>query len=220
MNAMEQLRKTVARLRAPGGCPWDREQTHGSIADCLLEECCELLEAIDRGDFEHMREELGDVLLQVVLHAQMAEDAGHFNLDAVAAGLNEKIIRRHPHIFGKAKLKNSKQVLRQWDEIKKTETHSSRSNDESLRNLPRRLPALLYARDVFRHIEKKNLKAASLPKRKAITALSRKLDETGAGRRLFEVAAACRLAGIDPESALRRFARRIADETENDGATR
>ena len=74
MSALEQLRETVARLRAPGGCPWDREQTHQSISDCLIEECCELLDTIDREDFPHMREELGDVLLQVVLHAQMAED--------------------------------------------------------------------------------------------------------------------------------------------------
>ena len=121
MSAIDDLRQTMERLRGPGGCPWDQEQTHQSLARCLVDECSELLETIDRNDLPHMREELGDVLIQVVFHALLAQEAGAFNFDDVARDINEKLIRRHPHVFGTERLETSEQVLAQWDEIKKTE---------------------------------------------------------------------------------------------------
>ncbi len=100
MSALEDLLRTVAKLRDPdGGCPWDIEQTHQSITDCLIDECCELLQTIDRLDMDHMEEELGDVLLQVIFHAQIAKENGHFDFESVCSVLNEKLIRRHPHVF-------------------------------------------------------------------------------------------------------------------------
>src|SRR3954471_13250832 len=118
MTPIEELRRTMARLRAPDGCPWDREQTHQTLTRCLIDECSELIDTIDRRDLPHMREELGDVLIQVVFHAQLAEEAGHFDLEAVARGVNDKLIRRHPHVFGTGKLDTSEQVLVQWEQIK------------------------------------------------------------------------------------------------------
>ncbi len=211
MKHMEALRETVARLRGPGGCPWDREQTHRSLADCLIEECCELLECIDREDYEHMREELGDVLLQVVLHAQMAEEEGHFNLEDVAAAINGKLIRRHPHVFGEGNLDTADQVRRQWDEIKSGEGARAASG---LEKPPPRLPALLYARNVFKQMQKKLPDTACPAVKERAGTLSKNLDEEKAGRRLFELAAACRLAKIDPEAALRRYACGVFEKAE------
>src|SRR5580698_9839091 len=121
MSAIDDLCSTVARLRAPDGCPWDREQTHQTLTRCLIDECSELLDTIDRMDLPHMREELGDVLIQVIFHAQLAEEAGRFDLEDVAREVNEKLIRRHPHVFGDGKLETSAQVLTQWDLIKARE---------------------------------------------------------------------------------------------------
>src|SRR3954465_13291120 len=121
MSAMEELRQTIARLRGPGGCPWDQEQSHESLVRCLIDEVSELIETIDRKDFPHMREELGDVLIQVVFHAQLAEEAGHFDLETVAREVNEKLVRRHPHVFGEGRLDTSDQVLVQWEQIKAQE---------------------------------------------------------------------------------------------------
>ena len=112
MEEVNALKKTVANLREPGGCPWDQEQTHQSLTICLVEECSELLEAIDNLDFELMREELGDLLLQVVMHARLAEEEGHFNFEDVARDIDAKLIRRHPHVFGEGiHLESSGEVL-------------------------------------------------------------------------------------------------------------
>ena len=113
--------ETVRRLRAPDGCPWDQEQTHQSLACCLIDECSALLEAIDLADMPHMREELGDVLCQIVMHAQIAEENGYFAFEDVARELNEKLVRRHPHVFGNEDaLDDSESVLKRWDQIKAT----------------------------------------------------------------------------------------------------
>lgn len=213
-SALFALRQTVARLRAPGGCPWDIEQTHQSLCDCLVEEVAELLETIDRLDMPHMREELGDLLLQVVMHAQMAEEAGYFDLEAVAAEINEKLIRRHPHVFGDLDLADSDAVLQNWDRIKAEEKKNGVQSEGLFKHLPPRLSALLTARDVFKQIHKKQLPAPASVDQNAIEALSARLSEEEAGKRLFELAAACRLAGIDPESALRRFTQTVQDQTE------
>jgi len=205
----------MARLRGPGGCPWDREQTHKSICDCLVEEVAELLDAIDRDDFPHMREELGDLLLHVVMHAQMASEAGHFNFDDVAREINDKLIRRHPHVFGDMKLPTTEAVLTQWDAIKAAEKKNGPAEEGLFKRLPPRLSALLYAREVFKQVVKKRLPAEGVVDRAAIAAQARGLDEASAGKKLFELAAACREAGIDPESALRRHARKVMDAVED-----
>src|SRR6185369_9564723 len=121
MSAIEDLKTTMARLREPGGCPWDQEQTHATLVRCLIDEVSELIETIDRGDYAHMREELGDVLIQIVFHARLAEERGAFNFEDVAREINDKLVRRHPHVFGRDKLQTSDQVLAQWEVIKATE---------------------------------------------------------------------------------------------------
>jgi MazG family protein len=118
---MERLRAIMHRLRAPGGCPWDAEQTHESIVSNLIEEAYETVDTIKRGDIEHMKEELGDLLLQVVFHSEIAEGDGHFTFDDVAAGISEKLVRRHPHVYGQADVEGSDGVLNQWEEIKRQE---------------------------------------------------------------------------------------------------
>ncbi|MCD8483679.1 MAG: MazG family protein [Verrucomicrobia bacterium] len=118
-SQLHALRATMARLRAPGGCPWDIEQTHHSLRRYLVEETSELLDTLDRLDFDHMKEELGDVLLQVYFHAQIAEESGKFDLEDVAAGINKKLIDRHPHVFGEMQLQDSEAVLRQWEKLSK-----------------------------------------------------------------------------------------------------
>ncbi len=121
----DQFVATIAALRAPDGCPWDREQTHSSIAHNMIEEAYEAVDAIEAGDVVHLREELGDVLLQVVLQSQIAADAGRFTIDDVAADVNEKMVRRHPHIFGDADAENAAEVLDLWDQVKMAERQSA-----------------------------------------------------------------------------------------------
>ena len=140
---IQELKKTVATLRGPNGCPWDQEQTHESLADCLIEECAELLATIDRNDMTHMREELGDVLLQVVMHAQLAQEKCIFDLDAIIQEVNEKLIRRHPHVFGPKIVSNAAEALHRWDEIKALEKGGKVDYRDKLSSLPRQLPALL-----------------------------------------------------------------------------
>jgi MazG family protein len=213
MSAIEELCKTVAKLRAPDGCPWDIEQDHRSLAVCLIEECSELLDTIDRLDMGHMREELGDVLVQVVFHAQLAAEKGLFDFDEVAREINEKLVRRHPHVFGDGKLDTSAQVIDQWERIKATEKKAGDQPKSAsiFKRLPPQLPALLYAHDVFKQVKKHDLDPGDAYDTTVVEQIAAGLDESTAGRRLFELAAACRLAGIDPESALRREASRVQE---------
>ncbi len=140
---VERLRAILHRLRAPGGCPWDAEQTHGSLVPNLIEETYETVDAIQRGDMEHLREELGDVLLQVVFHSELASERGDFDMDEVARGISEKLIRRHPHVFGESRAGDSDAVLRQWDEIKRVEKGTGA--EPFLHGVGHGLPALLRA---------------------------------------------------------------------------
>lgn len=140
---LERLRAIMHRLRAPGGCPWDAEQTHGSLVTNLIEEAYETVDAIQRCDMKHMEEELGDLLLQVVFHSELAEEAKHFNLDDVARGISEKLVRRHPHVFGAADASTSDAVLQQWDEIKRGEKGTT--DHPYLHGVGKGLPALLRA---------------------------------------------------------------------------
>lgn len=215
MSALQDLRKTIARLRAPGGCPWDQEQTHQSLARCLIDECSELLDTIDRLDLPHMREELGDVLIQVVFHAQLAEEAGHFDLEDVAREVNEKLIRRHPHVFGEKRLETSDQVLHQWEKIKAEEKAAAgRAEPAVFKELPPRLPALMFAEAVWKQIEKKGLPAEGAVDRAHVARLAEALDDAVLGRMLFAIAAASRAKGLDPEGALRRETLRVKTEVE------
>ncbi len=143
-DALSELRQIVARLRAPGGCPWDREQTHATLRHDLIEEAWEVVEAIEQNDDAHLREELGDLLLQVVMHSQIASEAGQFDLDAVAREIAEKLVRRHPHVFGEKKLGDSGAVLQQWDEIKRQE----KGAESVLDHISLALPALMRAEKV------------------------------------------------------------------------
>jgi len=207
MSAIDELRQTIARLRGPGGCPWDQEQTHGSLARCLIDECSELLDTIDRADMPHMREELGDVLIQVIFHAQLAQEAGHFDLEEVAREVNEKLVRRHPHVFGEGHLETSEQVLTQWEQIKAKEKQAKGVVQTSLfKEMPPRLPSLMYAESVWKQISKKGLVAESGADAAAVARLAGTLDPESLGKALFELAAAAQSRGLDPEGCLRLHA--------------
>ena len=215
MSAIDDLRRTMARLRGPGGCPWDREQTHQSLARCLIDEVSELLETIDELDYPHMREELGDVLIQIVFHALMAGEAGHFDFDDVARDINDKLIRRHPHVFGGARADTSADVLVQWDAIKAVEKErAGEVAPKTFKNLPPRLPALMFAEAVWKQIEKQRLPAGDSVDAERVRELGAELDDDALGRRLFELAAAARARGLDPEGALRRRAAQVIHDVE------
>ncbi len=148
MSELHRLVKLMARLRGPDGCPWDREQTHQSLKPYLIEEAYEALDAIDRNDDDGLRDELGDVLLQVVFHAQLAKEECRFTLEDVAASTTEKLIRRHPHVFGDASADTPGQVVETWEAIKSREKREKGLSPSILDGIPRQLPALLRARRV------------------------------------------------------------------------
>ena len=210
MTPIEELRQTMARLRAPDGCPWDREQTHQTLTRCLIDECSELLDTIDRNDLPHMREELGDVLIQVVFHAQLASERGDFNFDDVAREINEKLVRRHPHVFGTGRADNSAEVIEVWEKVKAAEKAAAGKTESTIfKKLPPRLPALMFAEEVAKRIEKQRLPAADAIDASRVATIAVGLNDETAGRQLFELAAACRQRGIDPEAALRKECDRV-----------
>ena len=145
MNEFDRLVDIVKKLRAPEGCPWDRKQTLYSLKDALLEETCELIDALDNKDIENIKEELGDVLLHVVFHSQTACEDGLFNIEDVARGINEKLIRRHPHVFKNEHYETAEQVKERWDEIKKEENKDKKVPESVLDKVPRSLPSLMQA---------------------------------------------------------------------------
>ena len=155
---MQSLVETIWRLRQPDGCPWDRKQTHESIGKNMIEEAYEALDCIEAGDEAHLREELGDVLMQVVLHAQIAADAGAFTMADVARDINEKLIRRHPHVFGERSADSADEVLAIWDSVKLAEKGAKDADaaeagerpEGLLEGVPRSLPALMEAQKVSR----------------------------------------------------------------------
>lgn len=150
---VKDLEEIVRLLRAPGGCPWDAEQTHQSIRRNFLEEAYEAVEAIDEGNPEHLKEELGDVLLQVVFHALMEQEAGRFDLDAVADGICKKLIFRHPHVFGEVSVSGTGEVLSNWEELKRKEKGQA-TNTDALEAVARSLPALWRAEKVQKKAKK------------------------------------------------------------------
>lgn len=148
---LEELIEVVAKLRAPDGCPWDREQTHTSLRPNMLEEAYEAVDAIDENDMAHLREELGDVLLQVLLHSQIASESNEFTLDDVAKELKEKLIHRHPHVFGTAKINNADDVLKTWDKLKSEEKTERKS---AMDGLSRSQAALISAQKISKRAVK------------------------------------------------------------------
>jgi MazG family protein len=216
MSAIEDLKATMARLRAPDGCPWDQEQTHATLVRCLIDEVSELIDTIDRNDAAHMREELGDVLIQVVFHAQIAAEQGLFDFEDVARDINDKLIRRHPHVFGTGKLDTSEQVIAEWEKIKATEKKNgpAQNSGRIFKELPPRLPSLMFAEAVWKQIEKKSLPVGDAADVTKIAALGAELDEASLGKQLFELAAAARKKGLDPEAALRLHATKVMENVE------
>jgi tetrapyrrole methylase family protein/MazG family protein len=209
----------MARLRGPGGCPWDREQTHQTLAHPLLEETHELLEAIDSGDSDAIRDELGDLLLQVVFHAEMASEDGRWDVDDVARRLTEKLIHRHPHVFADVEVSGADEVLTNWERLKAEEGSGSRRGVED--EIPVTLPALARAAKVQRRaagwgVEWPSSEAAVVALREEVGALSAASDdaEREIGEVLFATVAVARKLGVDAESALRRTIRGFAERYE------
>lgn len=215
------LVKVMARLRGPDGCPWDREQTHETLARHLLEESHELLEAIDRGDSDAIRDELGDLLLQVVFHAQMASDDGRWDVDDVARGLVEKLVHRHPHVFGDVEVSGADEVLTNWERLKAEEGSGARVavDDE----IPSTLPALARAAKVQRRAAAWGFEWRTSAS--ALAALREEVEELAEADRaseaeeeigdvLFATVAVARKLGVDAETALRRTIRGFSERYE------
>ena len=215
-DPISELRSIVARLRAPDGCPWDREQTHASLRSGLIEESHEVVEAIDNKDDAHLAEELGDLLLQVVMHSQIASEEGRFDFDAVARGISEKLVRRHPHVFGDTKLGDTEAVLKQWDEIKRGEKGAKPADASILDGISSALPGLMRAQKTQVKVARVNFDwddtAGSLAKVKEEIAEvekeiadgdTTKLEEE-MGDLLFAVVNLARKSKIDAELAMHR----------------
>lgn len=145
MQEFDRLVEIVKRLRAPDGCPWDKKQTLYSLKDAIMEEAAELVDALDNKDIENIKEELGDVLLHVVFHSETASESGLFNIEDVAKGINEKLIRRHPHVFKDEHYETAEEVKVRWDKIKEEENKSKKMPESVLDKVPRNLPSLLQA---------------------------------------------------------------------------
>jgi XTP/dITP diphosphohydrolase len=185
------------RLRSPGGCPWDAEQTHESLLKYLLEEAYEFIEAVESGDRDAMREELGDVLLQVIFHARMAEEAseGSFNVEDVAKGVTDKLISRHPHVFSSVEVSGTDEVVQNWEKIKAAE----KSRTSALDGVPVGQPALPLAAKVLHRVEKYEYE---IPTDQSIS-IPTDLSQKKAGEILLSVIEQIQAQGIDPEAALR-----------------
>ena len=214
------LVRVMARLRGPDGCPWDAEQTHASLASHLLEETHELLEAIEAGDDFAMRDELGDVLLQVVFHAQLASDDGRWDVDDVAQGLIAKLVARHPHVFGEVEVSGADEVLVNWEKLKAAETGERAEVDDGI---PVSLPALARAAKVQRRaagwgFEWRSSDSALQALREEVEELAAATDpgntEEEVGDVLFATVALARKLGVDAEGALRRTVRSFSERYE------
>jgi len=148
-EAFLRLKQIISKLRSPDGCPWDRKQTQASLKPYLVEECYEVLQALDDGNPQKLQEELGDLLLQIMLHAQIASENGQFNIDDVISGISDKLVHRHPHVFGDKKAKEIKEVELNWEALKKEERQESHS---LLSSVPREMPALSYSQSIQRRV--------------------------------------------------------------------
>lgn len=218
---IEDLLEIMRILRAPGGCPWDAEQNHESIKKNFIEETYEVIEAINKNDKELLKEELGDVTLQVVFHAVMEEEQGVFDFDDVADGVCKKLIERHPHVFGDISVENTDEVLTNWDAIKRN-SKKQKTTHQAMTSVPRELPALmrsekLQSKAAKSGAELKNDAVAFVTEKAA--ALSSGINEQNIGELLFAVVAAARQSGIDTEEALTKVSDKfIADFDEYEKA--
>ncbi len=210
---IDDLTDIMARLRSPEGCPWDKEQTHQSIRPNFLEEVYEAVEAIDCRDDTMLCEELGDVLLQIVFHAQMAKEAGSFNFDSVCDGICKKLILRHPHIFGDVQVENSTQVLANWDAIKRKEKGHATAH-QTLQAVPKALPGLMRSSKVQGRAAKvgfdypdihwalQDLQSELAELQQALEAGNREEVHQELGDLLFSAVNVARFAGVDAEQAV------------------
>ncbi|MDO8690904.1 MAG: nucleoside triphosphate pyrophosphohydrolase [Dehalococcoidia bacterium] len=220
VGGFDGLRAIVARLRGRGGCPWDREQTHQSLKAPLLEEAYEVLEALDSGRSDKLCEELGDLLMQVMIHTQIAEEAGEFDMGQVVGGISQKLIRRHPHVFGDTEARTAQEVMVNWEAIKRTERPHGSS---SLGNLPKQMPALSYAQSVQQRVARQGFDwqniqgvidkvAEEVREVVESESIEEKLHEMG--DLLFALVNLSRWLGLDSEECLRlanqRFIRRFS----------
>ena len=207
LQDIENLLRIMARLRSPDGCPWDREQDHQTIAPDLLEESAELLEAIETHDAEGMLEELGDLLLQIVFHSQLARERNAFDFHDVVRVLSEKLIRRHPHVFGNSNAKDIDVIWEQWERIKKEEkSGTDHERKSALDGIPPTLTALMRAQKLFKKANKaKLLDPEEIPSADAMTQ-EQITDE------LCRIARIAQLNGWDAESLLRNETRRLEDD--------
>lgn len=197
-NSVNRLLEIVKRLRAPDGCPWDREQTHKSVRGHLVEECAELLEAIDNGDDGGMREELGDVLMHILLHCEIANEQGKFDFYDVAEDLANKLVRRHPHVFGGRRAESEDDVLGIWREVKAIE-RKKRVVGGLFDGIPPQLSALRYALDIAKKADSETLEKAA---KSAAAKNSRGLE---IGKKLFDCVREAAAEKIEPEGALRDY---------------
>ena len=217
--SFEQLVEIIRILRSPGGCPWDREQTHKSIRNEFIEETYEAADAIDRESSVDLCEELGDVLLQILLHAQMASETEGYDITNVIDGIARKMILRHPHVFGDVKAETTEAVLNNWDNIKRDEKNQSSFTD-TLKSVPMSYPALMRASKV----QKRSAKAGKLLlDREELFANAQKLlsdikfgDESRLGELLFTLVAVSRSLKLDSEEALNKFTDKFISEFEQE----
>ena len=220
LNQFATLVAIIARLRAPDGCPWDRKQTHASIKGNLLEECYEVLEALDEGDSTKLRSELGDLLMQIVFHAQIAAEAGEFELGDVISSINAKLIHRHPHVFGSKKVKDTKELLFDWEALKEEERGADTS---MLASVPKHMPALSYSQEIQDRVARVGFDwedvdgiidklAEEVDELKRSESQKQKAQEFG--DLLFTLANIARRLGVNLEASLRqanqRFYRRFS----------
>ncbi len=195
--AINDLLKVMSKLRSPKGCPWDREQDHRSLRWHAVEEVYEMLDAIEAGDDHELEEELGDLLLQVVFHAQLAKERGVFDFEKVARRITEKLIRRHPHVFGTTKVKDVDEVWANWEKIKRAEKHGTKhARPSALDGIPKHLPALLYAEKLLKKARKAGV-AAKDPNP------GRRLSKPALAKELFSLAQSAQQQGWSAEGLLR-----------------
>lgn len=200
MSKLKKLVDVIARLRAPGGCPWDREQTHESLKGALLEEACEVIVEIEQGNMEGLKDELGDLLLHVVFHAQIAQEARQFSLEQVIDGVVEKLVRRHPHVFGNEQALTPTEVKQTWERVKKTEGNGTLK-------VSKHLPALIAARKLQDRAENAqiNLPMPIDPHHLNASPHDQQDPELVIGQLLFAVVALAREKGVEPEWALAKL---------------
>ncbi len=216
----EDLLEIVEKLRGEGGCPWDREQTHMSIKHNIIEEGYELIEALEKGEYEKMADESGDLLLQVVFHAQIGKESGEYNIDDVTTAVCSKLIHRHPHVFGDVQVKDSEEVLANWSKIKRQE-RGQKSTAQDMEGVSAALPALMRAEKIQGKAEKNgyifNDPAVTAESIANMIGILRDNDdkdvaEKYVGKMLFELVSVAKASGVDAETALSKYIKGFVDD--------